>query len=371
VSDVSGQPLQRNVAWTASSSLDPPVVGYVVYCKSNDQTNRTASVDALSNSAIIGSGTGSNSPLEQGTVYTCGVYGYSAAGNGLAAEASSFITDVLISTLGDGRPQSSSYPSWGRDAWYSGDTRKGSNYPFGLYYTMPAYFGSAVPSNLWTVENDNIITNEFIKFTDTSSLSATSDLGYVFMANGLSSTTTDKADFINWFGSNQSYVIPLQTLYGNSSFGVQFKAALTPASTVLKYSIKVICSLTGGYTATPSLVYRFTSGNEAWNTYTYGQSDIFAIIWTTQDTIPEGPTNGQFIGLDGTTGSESTNQFSYDYWKANASNNVLKECLTNGVAFGSGFGIGAINNEQTLKVDWLKQSFTRNGARINFVNPTV
>ena len=51
-------------------------VGYIAYCRSTDQiNNRTKIVDALSSSAIIGSGTGSNSPMEQGTVYTCGVYG--------------------------------------------------------------------------------------------------------------------------------------------------------------------------------------------------------------------------------------------------------------------------------------------------------
>lgn len=189
---------------------------------------------------------------------------------------------------------------------------------------MPAYFQNFFPSDSWTVSNDDLITSEFIKFTDTSSLSATSDQGYVFMANGLSSSTVDKSDFINWFGNDSSSVIALQTLYGSISFGVQFKVALTPASNIPRYSVKVICSLNGGYTATPSLVYGFPSSNEEWNTYTYAQNDIFAITWTTSDTIPDGPANGQFIGLDGTKGSESTNQYSYAYWKDNASNNVLK-----------------------------------------------
>lgn len=368
-SDVNGQPLQRTISWTASTSPDLAVAGYEVYCKANDGTNRTVTVDATKGSTVIGSGTGMNAPLEQGTVYTCGVFAYNDAGNGAAGEASEFITDVLISGLGNGVPQASAYPNWGKGSWYSADTKKGSDYILGLYYTMPVYFGNVFPSEFWTVSNDDLIASEFIMFNDTS-MAASSDQGYVFMANGLSSSSTDKADFINWFGNDSSSVIPLPTLYNASSFGVQFRAALTPASTVLKYSIKVICSLTGGYSATPSLVYRFTSSDEDWNTYTYNDTSAFAIFWTTQDTIPGGPTNGQFIGLDGQTGSESTNQFSFEYWASNTSNNVLKECLTNGTAFGSGYGIGAIKNEQTLKIDWLRQSFTWDGARINFITQT-
>ena len=103
------------------------------------------------------------------------------------------------------------------------------------------------------------------------------------------------------------------------------------------------------------------------NTYSYDLTSPFAIFWT--GTIDGGPTSGQYVALDGTTGSETTDKYTYDYWSDNATNDVLKQCLSTGSAFGSGFFVGGIVAEQTLLMDWLTQSFTRNGARIDFVTP--
>jgi hypothetical protein len=347
------------------------VTGYKAYCKISGGTNSTANADATATSAIIGDGPAPNQPLEQGKTYLCGVYAFNEAGDGPAGEdPNSFKTDVLISVLGNGVPQNIAYPTWDLNAWYSGDTSLAGTYITGLFYTMPVYFGTLFPPSAWTTANDDIISNDFISFTDTASL-AQSDNGYVFMTNAPQSSTIDKSDLINWFGNDTSSVIPLSILYSSAgSFNVEFRAAVTPANTVLRYSIKTICQVAGG-TATPSLVYRFQHTDESFTEYPYDRTSEFAIFWSTSDAIPGGPANGQFIGLDGNTGSEETDQYSYEYWVANTSNDVLKDCLQVGAAFGSGFGIGPINNEQSLKVDWLEQSFTHDGARINFVQPAA
>ena len=229
-SNVDGQLLQRTVSWTAATSPDLGVTGYKAYCKVNGGTNSTATVDADATSAIVGSGSAPNQELEQGKSYVCGVYAYNDAGDGPPGEDStSFKTDVLISQLGNGESQTDMYPNWDLEAWYSGDTKIGANYLTGLYYTMPVYFGDFIPSEFWTTANDDLISSEFISFTDTSSPEAPD--GYVYLANDPDTSTSDKADFINWFGNDTDSVIPLSTLY--QDVDVTFRAAVTPVNTVL------------------------------------------------------------------------------------------------------------------------------------------
>jgi hypothetical protein len=151
------------------------------------------------------------------------------------------------------------------DAWYSGDTLLNEIPLKGLYYTMPVYYGL---STGWTTADDELISSQFISFTDTSSLGA-SDGGYVYLTNGPLTDTKDKADFINWFGNDESSVVPLSTLY--EDVNVTFRAAVTPSATVLRYSIKTICEVDGS-TATPSFVYRFQHTDESFKEYPYDET---------------------------------------------------------------------------------------------------
>jgi len=357
----------------ATAPLDPvgggavPLAGYAFQCSTGLECDSNGTWFPLDDFVDDPTTPVTVSGLMFGTEYNCwaatvsgssGSYEYSCSD--LAQGTTN--ANVSISGLGNGVPQNESFPFWDLDAWYSGDTLLDKNPLKGLYYTMPVYYGV---SPGWTTANDELISSQFISFTDTSSLGA-SDGGYVYLTNGPLTDTKDKADFINWFGNDTSSVVPLSTLY--EDVNVTFRAAVTPSATVLRYSIKTICEVDGS-TATPSFVYRFQHTDESFKEYPYDETSPFAIFWSGD--IPDGPQNG-YTAKNGTIGNEVDDQFTYADWTTDPSTNaVLKECLLGGTAFGSGFGIGTQRDEQTLKVDWLQQSFTYQGAKINFVQPPL
>lgn len=284
-------------------------------------------------------------------------------------------SDTLISKLGNGVPRSDlpSSSTWGPDAWYSGDTRTSAGYAsvLGNFSTMPAYYPD-LPASAFTDANDALINESFIYFNQQDpDLYPSSEDGYVFMINGQGLEGTTKADLINWFDTtwfSSGDHLSLVDVY-DESFNVTFKAALTPANTVLKYSIKAACTPAEEVLCSYSIVYRFQHDNESWREYSYDKDGKFAIFWSwCYGSVSNPPTAGQFIDPTGQQGSESDNQFSYSTWSSDSTNDILTTCLTQGYAFGSGFSIGALTNKQTLAVDWLQQSFYRNASTINFIS---
>ena len=103
-------------------------------------------------------------------------------------------------------------------------------------------FWAIYPPDSRTTSNDALITSEFMTFSDTTT--SGSELGYLSMTNGPTTGTNDKGDLINWFGNNETSVITLPALYASGGpFGFAFRAALTPADTTLRYSVKTSAQL--------------------------------------------------------------------------------------------------------------------------------